>query len=140
MSHRWIVAIVAAGALLLSGCGSDKVVITTPTAKTKASESKSKSSEAETTEEEPSTEAAPGETLDPSACADLYSAKLDLILAGNAEEAQPAADTLSKFDPPADVQEAIDHFVEVGGVQFDDPDYNEMNGRIDEWSAAVCPQ
>lgn len=86
MAHRWIFVVLAAFALLLTGCGSDKVVITTPTAKSSA------------------------------------------------------ADTMAKFDPPADVQEALDHFVEVGGAQFDDPDYDEMNSRIDEWSSAVCPQ
>ena len=139
MSRRWIIAVFAAFALLMSGCGSDKVTIKTPTAKS-SSESKPKSSEAESTEAETSAEAEPADTLDASACADLYSAKLDLILAGNSEEAQPAADTLSTFDPPNDVQEAIDHFVEVGGMQFDDADYEEMNTRIDDWSSAVCPQ
>ena len=40
---------------------------------------------------------------------------------------------------PQRSREAIDHFVETGGVQYDDPDYDEYNGRIDAWVKAVCP-
>ena len=130
MSFRWVLVIVAAFALMLTGCGGDKQGVATPTAKTSE-----KTAEDETVEEE-----APLEQLDVSACADLYSAKLDLMLAGDSAEAQPPADVLSRFSPPAKVQEAIDHFVETGGVQFEDEDYDEMNDRIDNWASAVCPQ
>ena len=88
----------------------------------------------------PSKEAdAPLPTLDPDACVDVTAANLDLAVANNSEDAQRPADVFGRYDPPASVQEAIDHFVETGGVQYDDPDYDEYNGRIDAWVKAVCP-
>ena len=60
--------------------------------------------------------------LGPEECVEVTGARLDIILAANAEEATPPADILKKYGPPPPVVEAIDHFVEVGGIQFDDPD------------------
>lgn len=143
MSQRWIVVLIAVFGLVLTGCGSDKAAVSTPTAKSSAEQSDSaeeaEDTAAESTEEETASDA-PLEQLSVPECADAYSAKLDLILAGNSDEAKPPADTLSGFNPPADVQEALDHFVDVGGVQFDDTEYDEMNNRIDEWLAQICPQ
>jgi PBP1b-binding outer membrane lipoprotein LpoB len=136
MSHRRIVAVIAAVALLLSGCGGSNVTSNSPTAKSSAETS---SSEESTSEEHTSTEAEPQETLDPSACTDVTGANLDLAVANTAEDAQKAADIFAKYNPPPDVQEAIDHFVGTEGAQFDDPDYGKFNSRIDEWVKGICP-
>lgn len=136
MSHRWIVAVVAAFALLLSGCGGSKVTVNSSTAKSSAEKS---SSEESTSQEPTSTQAGPQETLDPSACTDLTGANLDLAVATTAEDAKKAADIFAKYNPPPDVQEAVDHFVGTEGAQFDDPDFDKFNTRIDEWVKVVCP-
>lgn len=70
---------------------------------------------------------------------DVTSANLNLAVADNAEEARAAADVIAGFNPPASVIEALEHFVATGGVQFDDPEFNEFNSRIDNWVKAVCP-
>jgi hypothetical protein len=139
MSFRWFFVVIAGLALVLTSCGSDKAGVSTPTAKTSA-EKKADASSEETSTEAEAADDAPLEQLSVPQCADVYSAKLDLMLASDAAEAQPPADVLSGFNPPAKVQEAIDHFVETGGVQFEDEDYDEMNTRIDDWASAVCPQ
>jgi hypothetical protein len=136
MSHRRIVAVIAAVALLLSGCGGSNVTSNSPTAKSSAETS---SSDESTSEEHTSTEAEPQETLDPSACTDVTGANLDLAVANTAEDAQKAADIFAKYNPPPDVQEAIDHFVGTEGAQFDDPDYGKFNSRIDDWLKGICP-
>ena len=136
MSHRWIVALVAASALLLSGCGGSKP--TANSASPKASSEKSSTAES-TTEESSTAQAAPQETLDPSACTDITGANLNLAVATNAEDAQKAADVFAKYNPPPDVQEAIDHFVGTEGAQYDDPDFDKYNNAIDNWVKAVCP-
>jgi hypothetical protein len=136
MSHRWIVTIVAASALLLAGCGGSKPTTTSPS----SSSGSDKSSSAESTTAEASApEGAPPAPLDPSACTDVTGANLDLAVAKNTEDAKKAADIFAKYNPPPDVQEAIDHFVSTQGAQFDDPDYDKFNSRIDEWVKVVCP-
>jgi hypothetical protein len=136
MPHRWIVAVVATSALLLAGCGGSKPTTNSPSS---ASSSDKSSSVASTAAESSAAEAAPQESLDPSACTDVAGANLDLAVANNAEDAKKAADIFAKYNPPPDVQEAIDHFVSTEGAQFDDPDYQEFNTRIDEWVKVVCP-
>jgi hypothetical protein len=136
MSHRWIVTVVAASALLLAGCGGSKPSTNSPSS---ASSSDKSSSAESTTAQASAPEAAPQAPLDPSACTDVTGANLDLAVAKNTEDAKKAADVFAKYNPPPDVQEAIDHFVSTEGAQFDDPDYQEFNTRIDEWVKAVCP-
>ncbi|WP_319447509.1 MULTISPECIES: hypothetical protein [unclassified Mycobacterium] len=136
MSHRWIVTVVAAFALLLAGCGGSKPTTNSPS----SSSSSDTSSSAESTAAEASAPAAaPQAPLDPSACTDVTGANLDLAVAKNTEDAKKAADIFAKYNPPPDVQEAIDHFVSTQGAQFDDPDYEKFNTRIDEWVKVVCP-
>jgi hypothetical protein len=133
MSYRLSCAAVAVSALLGSGCSSNEPTITPTPATTTASDPTAPSTA-------PSKEAdAPLPTLDPDACVDVTAANLDLAVANNSEDAQRPADVFGRYNPPASVQEAIDHFVETGGVQYDDPDYDEYNGRIDAWVKAVCP-
>jgi PBP1b-binding outer membrane lipoprotein LpoB len=136
MSHRWIVTVVAASALLLAGCGGSKPSTNSPSS---ASSSDKSSSAESTTAEASAPEAAPQAPLDPSACTDVTGANLDLAVAKNTEDAKKAADIFAKYNPPPDVQEAIDHFVSTQGAQFDDPDYDKFNSRIDEWVKVVCP-
>ena len=142
MSHRRILAVLTACVLVLSGCGSDKAAITTPSAKPTASEQTtepSESSEAGTTPEPPSTETGPQQTLDGDACVDLTSANLNLALASTREDAQKEADVFAQHNPPPDVQEAIDHFVGTNGPQRNDPKYDEYDQRITNWVEEVCP-
>jgi PBP1b-binding outer membrane lipoprotein LpoB len=136
MSHRWIVTVVAASALLLAGCGGSKPSTNSPSS---ASSSDKSSSAESTTAQASAPEAAPQAPLDPSACTDVTGANLDLAVAKNTEDAKKAADIFAKYNPPPDVQEAIDHFVSTQGAQFDDPDYDKFNSRIDEWVKVVCP-
>jgi PBP1b-binding outer membrane lipoprotein LpoB len=136
MSHRWIVTVVAASALLLAGCGGSKPSTNSPSS---ASSSDKSSSAESTTAEASAPEAAPQAPLDPSACTDVTGANLDLAVAKNTEDAKKAADVFAKYNPPPDVQEAIDHFVSTEGAQFDDPEYDKFNSRIDEWVKVVCP-
>ena len=133
MSYRLSCAAVAVSALLASGCSGNEPTTTHTPATTTAPDAPVPSTV-------PSKEAAaPLPTLDPDACVDVTAANLDLAVANNSEDAQRQADVFGRYDPPASVQEAIDHFVETGGVQYDDPDYDEYNGRIDAWVKAVCP-
>lgn len=138
MSHRLTCAAVAVFAFLAPGCASNEPTIGDTPATTAASEADA--GQSPTKDAAPSTVAdPPPQTLGPDACVDLTAANLDLAVADNAEEAQKPADVFGRYDPPASVQEAIDHFVETGGVQYGDPDYDEFNSRIDEWVKAVCP-
>ena len=90
----------------------------------------------ETAPAEPQT---PVETLDAGACVDVTGANLNLASATNHDDARKAGDTFEKFNPPAHVHNAIEHFVETNGAQFDDPDYDKYNKQIDEWVEQICP-
>jgi hypothetical protein len=50
-----------------------------------------------------------------------------------------AAETLEKYNPPAKVKEAIEHFVTTGGAHLDDPDYTKYNKLVSDWVKGVCP-
>jgi len=70
---------------------------------------------------------------------DITSARLSLIVSSTSDEARPAADTLEKFNPPANVKDAIAHLVHVGGAQVDDPGFNDANSAIENWVNQICP-
>jgi hypothetical protein len=112
MSPRWSLAVAAAFAFLLTGCGSDA---------------------------QPSSSDAAEKTLDASACAELSDANVNLATATNADEAKAAADVFGKYDPPSDAKEAIDHIVAAGGVKFDGSDFDIIKDHIDPWVQKVCP-
>jgi hypothetical protein len=137
MPYRILVAAVVATALLASGCSSSKPTVPSPAKSSSAQASASASATAkETTQAEPQ---APAETLDGNACVDVTGANLDLATATNHDDARKAGDTFEKYNPPADVREAIEHFVGTNGAQFDDPNYDKYNKTIDDWVKQVCP-
>jgi hypothetical protein len=39
----------------------------------------------------------------------------------------------------SNAQDAIEHFVQTGGAQFDDPSYKKFNDALDKWVHQVCP-
>lgn len=58
--------------------------------------------------------AAAAEPLDGSARVEITQANLDLAVATNAADAEKAGDAFEKYDLPAPVKEAVDHFVGTG--------------------------
>ncbi|MEZ0352189.1 hypothetical protein [Mycobacterium sp. pR1184] len=46
---------------------------------------------------------------------------------------------MEKYNPPAKVKDAIEHFVTTGGAHFDDPDYTKNNKLVSDWVKGVCP-
>jgi hypothetical protein len=139
MPYRVLLTAVVATALLASGCSSSKPsvpsTVVTGTKTSTAQASASPSAEETTTTEEP----AAGAKLDADACMDVTGANLDLATATNHDAARKAADTFEKYDPPADVKDAVEHFVETNGAQVGDPDYDKDNKQIDDWVKQVCP-
>jgi hypothetical protein len=133
VSYRWISAVVVLIALLAAGCGGGKTTVTSPTSHA------SQSSASKSSEQPSSDESAPVATLDSSACVEVTQANLDLATASNKDDARKPADILEKYNPPASVREAIEHFVQTGGAQFDDPDFDKYNKLIDNWVKQVCP-
>jgi hypothetical protein len=137
MPYRILVAAVVATALLASGCSSSKPTVPSPAKSSSAQASASASATApEQTQPEPQ---APAKTLDGNACVDVTGANLDLATATNHDDARKAGNTFEKFNPPANVKEAVEHFVETNGAQFDDPNYDKYNKTIDNWVKQVCP-
>jgi hypothetical protein len=139
MPYRVLLTAVVATALLASGCSNSKPsapsTVVPGTKSSTAQASASPSAEETTAAEEP----AAGAKLDANACMDVTGANLGLATATNHDAARKAADTFEKYDPPADVKDAVEHFVGTNGAQFDDPDYDKYNKLIDGWVKQVCP-
>lgn len=137
MPNKWRIAVAGAAALVLAGCSSPKVTFITPTSAAKTSTAAAQSTESSSP---PSADDASGTRLDGEACVAITGANLDLSAASNAQDARTAADTLEKYEPPQSAQDAIEHFVETGGAQFDDPSYKKFNDALDKWVHQVCPR
>jgi hypothetical protein len=137
MPNKWCIAVTAAAALALVGCSSPRPTFITPTSTAKASAGATQSAESSSP---PSADDASGTRLDGEACVAITGANLDLSAASNAQDARTAADTLEKYEPPQSAQDAIEHFVQTGGAQFDDPDYKKFNAALDKWVHQVCPR
>jgi hypothetical protein len=135
--NTWCVAVVGAAALALVGCSSPKVTHLTPAPATKTSTSVAQPSESSSAS---SGDEASGTRLDGEACVAITGANLDLSAASNAQDARTAADTLEKYEPSESAHEAIEHFVQTGGAQFDDPSYKKFNDALDKWVHQVCPR
>jgi hypothetical protein len=136
MTYRILVGAVMATALLASGCSSSKPAV--PSTAKSASAQASMSASA-TAEETTPAAAPPAEKLDGNACVEVTGANLDLATATNHDDARKAGDAFEKYDLPANVKDAIEHFVATNGAQFDDPDYGKYNKTIDDWVKKVCP-
>lgn len=138
-----LVAVAGAAALMLVGCSSPKVTIRPPSSATTTSAAAAQSTAAESTEASPAPPAddAGGTTrLDGEGCLAFTQANLDLSAASNTQDARTAADILEKYEPSQSAQDAIEHFVQTGGAQFDDPDYKKSNDALDKWVHQVCPR
>ena len=134
--------VVGAAALMLVGCSSPKVTIRPPASVTTTSAAAAQSTAAEPTEASPAPPAddAGGTRLDGEGCLAVTQANLDLSAASNTQDARTAADILEKYSPSQSAQDAIEHFVQTGGAQFDDPDYKKSNDALDKWVHQVCPR
>lgn len=132
--YRWMMVAIASVALVVAGCSTTKPTIPTPAA------SKPSPSVASPSPQPSSPEtAAASEPLDGSACVEITQANLDLAVASDADAAHKSGDAFEKYDLPAPVKEAVEHFVGTGGAQFDDPDYDKYNNAIESWVKQVCP-
>ena len=142
MSYRWIVALMAS-VVLVGGCSSTKDLApkprtASPNASAPASGSASAPSSSESSAPSESESPKSGASLDAEACIKIGSAVIELVSATSKDEARKAADTLEKYNPPADVREAIEHFVDAGGLQSDDPDLEAKTLKIKDWVEQVC--
>jgi hypothetical protein len=135
------VAVAGAAALMLVGCSSPKVTIRPPASATTTAAA-AQPTAAESTEASPAPPAddAGGTRLDGEGCLAVTQANLDLSAASNTQDARTAADILEKYSPSQSAQDAIEHFVQTGGAQFDDPDYKKSNDALDKWVHQVCPR
>jgi hypothetical protein len=88
---------------------------------------------------EPPADDAGGARLDGEARLAITQGNLDLTAASNAQDARTAADILEKYTPSQSAQDAIEHFVQTGGAQFDDPSYKKFNDALDKWVHQMCP-
>jgi hypothetical protein len=135
MTARWTYAVALAAALLMAGCSSDK---SEPAASAPAEATSAEASA-------PSTKAAESqpdivaEPLPPGGCANVNIANGSLIAVGDPAANKSAADTMLQYNPPPAVADAINHFVEVGGLKADDPDWQKNSDLIEQWIKAVCP-
>lgn len=134
--YRWVV-VVASTALVVSGCSTNKPAAPAPA----PAASKPASSVASPAPQTGSSDTAEGDVtrLSGSECVEVTQANLDLATAMNATDARKAGDAFEKYDLPASVKEAVEHFVGTGGAQFDDPSYDKYNGAIEHWVKQVCP-
>ena len=140
---RVLLTAVVATALLAAGCSGGKPSVPstgmTGTTSSTAQATPSAQAGAPPSTEETTAAQVPTAKFGGDACMDLTGANLDLATATNHDAARKAADTFEKYDPPADVKDAIEHFVQTNGAQVGDPDYDEYNKRIDAWVKQVCP-
>jgi hypothetical protein len=136
MPNKRLVAVAGAAALVLVGCSSPKVTIRPPTSAAPTSTAVAQSTGSSP---EPPADDAGGARLDGESCLAITQGNLDLTAASNAQDARTAADILEKYTPSQSAQDAIEHFVQTGGAQFDDPSYKKFNGALDKWVHQVCP-
>ncbi|HTI77342.1 MAG TPA: hypothetical protein VL634_20250 [Mycobacterium sp.] len=124
---------ITSAALVVSGCSTTKPTVPTPAA------SKPSTAVASPSPANSSETAAASEPLDANACVEITQANVDLATATDADAAHKAGDAFEKYDLPASVKDAVEHFVGTGGAQFDDPDYDKYNNAIEGWIKQVCP-
>jgi len=132
--YRWMAVAITSAALVVSGCSATKPTVPTPAASKPSPSAASQSPQAKSSET-----AAASEPLDANACVEITQANVDLATATDADAAHKAGDAFEKYDLPASVKDAVEHFVGTDGAQFDDPDYDKYNNAIEGWIKQVCP-
>ena len=146
MSYREIVksrlnghqAAVLAAALLLAGCSGDKQPAQPTTTPPSTSAAQSTSAAPGT----PDAGAPPSPTnrqLDGGTCLQLTGAVVNLMSGASADDAKAAADTITGFHPPADVQAAVTHFAKTNGLHTTDPDRTQFSRTLNNWVEQQCP-
>jgi hypothetical protein len=140
MTRRWFFIALVIAAALMTGCSSGKTTSSgpSPSASNRATSSATASAPSASTDDT-SANAPAAAPLDSSQCVDVTGANVDLLAASDKDAARKAADTLERYNPPASVKDAIEHFVTTGGAHFDDPDYTKNNKLVDGWVKQVCP-
>jgi hypothetical protein len=138
-----LIRLVSAGicvVALASGCsGKSEAPKSSASSSGASSASSSASSSANTSSSAQTGSPAQASPPDAQGCVDITSARLDLIAASTSDQARPAADTLEKWSPPDKVKDAIEHLVEAGGAQMNDPGFNDANSAIEQWVKEICP-
>jgi len=135
--YRWMAVAITSAALVVSGCSATKPTVPTPAASKPSPSAASQSPQANSSNS--SETAAASEPLDANACVEITQANVDLATATDADAAHKAGDAFEKYDLPASVKDAVEHFVGTDGAQFDDPDYDKYNNAIEGWIKQVCP-
>src|SRR6476660_4128612 len=110
--YRWMAVAITSAALVVSGCSTTKPTVPTPAA------SKPSTAVASPSPANSSETAAASEPLDANACVEITQANVDLATATDADAAHKAGDAFEKYDLPASVKDAVEHFVGTGGAQF----------------------
>ncbi|KIU16524.1 hypothetical protein [Mycolicibacterium llatzerense] len=121
-------------AVAITGCSTTKQVTVGSSKSASSSAAMSSASSASSAES-----SAPAAKLDASSCVEITQANLDLATASNADAARTAGNAFEKYDLPAEVKDAVEHFVSTSGAQFDDPKYDKFNNAIEGWIKQVCP-
>ena len=132
--YRWIAVAVTSAAVAVAGCSTTKSTVVQPATSKPSASAASPAPQAASSQP-----AAAGERLDGSSCVEITQANVDLATATNADTARKAGDAFEKYDLPAPVKEAVEHFVGTRGAQFDDPQYDKYNNAIESWIKQVCP-
>lgn len=140
MTRRWLFMALVVATALMAGCSSSKTTSSAPSPSASSRSTSTATTSAPAATSDTTSETAPvSATLDSSQCVDVTGANVDLLTASDKDAARKAADTLERYNPPASVKDAIEHFVTTGGAHFDDPDYTKNNKALDGWVKQVCP-
>lgn len=140
MTRRWLFMALVVAAALIAGCSISKTTTSGPSPSASGRSTSAATTSSSPASTDTSSENAPvSATLDSSQCVDVTGANVDLLAASDKDGARKAADTLERYNPPASVKDAIEHFVTTGGAHFDDPDYTKNNKLVDGWVKQVCP-
>ncbi|WP_156738006.1 hypothetical protein [Mycobacterium scrofulaceum] len=140
MTRRWLFMALVVATAVMTGCSSSKPASSGSSPAASSGSTTAATSSTTTASSDTSAANAPAAaTLDSSQCVDVTGANVDLLAASDKDAARKAADTLERYNPPASVKDAIEHFVTTGGAHFDDPDYTKNNKTVDGWVKQVCP-
>jgi hypothetical protein len=144
--YRVFIATLAAVVMFAAGCSDNK----SPAPSTTSSASKTSASTSASTSGSPSASKPSGSTssdttstskaagtLDDAACLKVEEANLELTTADKKDDARKAADVLEKYNPPANVKDAIEHLVEKAEAS-NDPDSDKNSNTVDDWIDQVC--